>query len=262
MANPSEGPTPAEETILEAAKHARKMHTLLRGGAWVIMAIGVATVASIICYPKGFAHSPLFPWFLGATLCTLPLLFYYVYIEQSAGASFGKLADLLMPGQNDVRQSVSTSMIGPLLDVMMPGAIHGGFLLALATLLGDLLKSVRPDEGVVLTESQRNLLHELVTPKLLRADWLKTSYGPWIEKDVRSVLRAPAVRGLGVLGNDASIPILERFARKTGDADLRALALQSVEQIRERLQVPSVTPQAEEQTKQAPNAVQGRTESR
>ena len=226
----------AEETILEAARHARRMNRYLRGGAVSIMGFGVATVVGgILSGRHGLASSPLFPWYCGVALAGLPLLFCYVYEEQSAGVSFGELSDLLAPGQGDVRQSVSAASIAPLLDTMMPGAIHGGFLEALAALLGSLLTSVRTADGVVLTAVQRDLLHELVKRKLLRWDWLKTSYGPWIDAPVRRELRLPAIRSLGALGNISSVSVLERFARKTKAADLREAALQSVEQLRTRL---------------------------
>ena len=87
--------------------------------------------------------------------------------------------------------------------------------------------SVRTEDEVILIATQRHLLHELV----MRGYWHRNG----LEEAERTALRLPAIRALGLLGNFSSISVLERCARKTTDLALRQSALQSIEEIRERL---------------------------
>lgn len=151
-------------------------------------------------------------------------------VQGCATESCGKLSDLFRDEHSDTRRSLTSADIGPLLDITV--AICGNSLEVPTAMLGDALKAVRAEDEVNLTENQRNFLHELVTPKFLH---FKLRDGPpMLEKD-RGKVRPAVIAALALLGNRTSIPVLERFARKTKDSVLRQSALQSVEQIRERL---------------------------
>ena len=229
MTNPSGKPTLQEETINAVARRARTLRTRVRVMACITLSWILVTVSSVIIASPAFGR-----WGMLLGLLILPVFIWINVEEARARSSCRKFSDIFVTGHSDALQSVSSSAIGPLLEVTITGAINGRFLQTPAALLGDLLKTVRAEEEVVLSNGQRNLLHELV----IRGRWdrIKVHYGIGMEKAVRCELRPSAIRSLSWLGDRSSIPVLERFARKTDDPELRQSALQSIEQIRERLQ--------------------------
>jgi len=102
-----------------------------------------------------------------------------------------------------------------------------------AALLGALLQSLRAEDEVILTKDQRKRLHELVMPG--RWDpWFMGAGGvggkyTMVFQTLRHNLRPAAIGALGLLGDSSSIPVLERFARKTDDPDLLSDALRAAE---------------------------------
>ena len=235
MTDNSDGSALQEDMIHEAARRARKCKSVRRAVVLATAPIVLLIVpAGIINMGGEGATNTLLLW---AMLLISPVLPIFVWMNVEWGraeTSYSKLNHIFLTGHSDARQSVSSSAIGSLLEVTMTDGVGLSFLETLAALLVDLLKSVRAEEEVVLTANQRHILHELVMPG--RWDWCQVREGPGIGEAERRALRTAAVHALAVLGNGSSIPVLERFARKTDDPDLRQTALQSIEQIRERLQ--------------------------
>jgi len=125
---------------------------------------------------------------------------------------------------------VSVAEIGPLLEVTLTAARRGGFMNMPEALLVSLLSSLREADEVVLTQEQRGLLHELVIHQMTIRNGVEK-----INNIARNEVRPAAISALALLGNRSSLPVLERFARKTRDPELRQAALHSADQIRERM---------------------------
>ena len=232
-----------EETINEMGQRARDLQARMRTLLWAIVPLGlvgagIALVNTISHHGLGDAE------FVLMGLLALPALGALVWMVVAQGRllkSFQGLRGSFVPGPSDVRKVASPSAIGPLLEATLAAATitsawdHSAIDAATA-LLDALLQSVRPDDKVVLTEDQRNRLQELVLPG--RGDFMFKGAGGVGGKTtvalqtLRGNLGPAAVRGLGVLGDLTSVPVLERFARTTRDDTLRQSALHSIEQIR------------------------------
>lgn len=238
--------TTLEETIDKVAQHARSLHTCMRRLMWAGLP-AVLLMVAVTLVNAGSHRSFSDAQFLWMGILLLPVvpLFVWMIVEQSRlRKAFRGLGDAFPSGPRDVRQIASPSSIGPLLEGTLAAATiitawdHKDIDSATA-LLGALLQSVGAEDKVVLTEDQRKRLEELVLPG--RGDsWFKGTGGVGGKSTVtlqtlRGVLCPAAVGALGFLGDPSSVPVLERFAGKTKNVDLRALALQSVEQIRKRL---------------------------
>jgi hypothetical protein len=236
MTNPSGKPTLEEETIIEMARRARMLHICTRALSWTVLPCLFGITFAVITSVAQHQHAGA-SLFWKMLLPTFPLLSVCIWIAVEAVRTksvCSKFSDVFTTGRSDALSGVSSSAIGPLLDMLMPGAINADFLPRQVALLGDLLKSVREEEDVFLTADQRNQLHELVI--VGRWHWFNLHDDRQLGEDERRAVRPSAISALAVLGNRASIPVLERFARKTDDPELHASALHSLEQIRERLQ--------------------------
>lgn len=153
----------------------------------------------------------------------------WMVVDQRFGLKArGKLTHLLASRQEEIRGNIRSSEIGPLLELILTGAIKGNFY-DVPALLVSLLSSLRAEEEVVLTQEQREALHELVIDPM-------TIHGSFSTVEaIRRKVRPAAIRALALLGNRSSLPVLERFARKTHNPELRQAARQSADQIRERM---------------------------
>lgn len=232
MTTPSVEPVLTEDIIKDVAQNARTLERSYRGQKWAYVPLGLVMVPSlIVCLTRHHgADITLILWMLFLLVPPLLAIGWMLTVQGRATEACGKLSDLFRDEHSDTRRSLTSADIGPLLDITV--AICGNSLEVPTAMLGDALKAVRAEDEVNLTENQRNFLHELVTPKFLH---FKLRDGPpMLEKD-RGKVRPAVIAALALLGNRTSIPVLERFARKTKDSVLRQSALQSVEQIRERL---------------------------
>ena len=235
MTNQHCEPTLAENTIKEVALQARTLRTCIHALMWtaLLCTLMMATAAIENMSRLQPVSNTLFCRLVLLALPMLPMFGWMAVERRRTNRSCSKFRDTFIDEHNDVQQGLSSSTIGPLLDVTMTGAINGNFLQVPTTLLGDLLKSIRVENEVILTNDQRQLLHELV----IRGHWdrIKVRDGPGMDEHERCALRPSAIGALALLGNGSSISVLERFARKTDDPELQQSALLSVEQIRERL---------------------------
>ncbi|MCW3054606.1 MAG: hypothetical protein JWN14_3776 [Chthonomonadales bacterium] len=189
---------------------------------------------------------PLLP-----VLCVQPLMLpclvvagWYWKEAERLRSAFRELKGIFVPEQNDPRQIAPPSAIGPLLEATLAEATLLGMwqekeLASATALLDALLRSVREEDAVILTDFQRQRLHEIVITRG-RDNWFLGSGGVGgkntvIIANLRGKLRPAAITALGVLGNSSSLPTLERFAKTTQNATLRASSLLSIEQIQKRL---------------------------
>jgi len=161
--------------------------------------------------------------------------------ERLLRKAFRELKGIFVPGQNAPPQIATPAVIGPLLEATLAEATLLGVwqedeLASAGALLDALLQSIREEDAVILTNFQRQRLHEIV---LLRGrdNWfLEHVKGNTVAlANLRGKLRPAAIAALGVLGNSSSLPILRRFAKTTQNESLRAAALHSIAQIQERL---------------------------
>ena len=237
MTNVSGGPRLVEQMINDVAQRARRLRASFRALLWTLLPCAIILLSAplIIPYLAPPLSTILNYWMMRPALPILPVTTWlFVEMARANGLS-SKLNAIFAAEHSDARPCVSYSAIGPLLDMLMSGGLNFNFIQVPTVFLGDLLKSVRVEDEVVLTANQRNYLHELMIQGHWHHDWLKVYGGPRMEETVRCKLRPLVIGSLPVLGDLSSIPVLERFARKTNDPDLRQLALQSVEQIRERM---------------------------
>lgn len=235
MTSPFVNPTLEEAAIKALARHARIQHILTQALSWTVvpglLGMTYAVITGIVWHQH--VGTDLFwrvvlPWG--------PLLSVGMCIAVDRMRKRGvrsKFSAVFATERGDALAGVSSSAIGPLLEMLMPGARNRDLLPVQAALLADLLHSVRATEEVVLTEDQRNVLHELVI--VGRWTWFNLHDDKLLDEKERHVVRPSAIHALALFGNRSSIPVLERFARKTDDPALRQAALRSVEQIRERL---------------------------
>ena len=222
----------AEHTINEAAQCARTVRTSTVRLVWMVLALlfmSAALALSMEINPHISKHSL---YWLGLPVFAIIPLCGRLFVEQvRANRMCCKLNDTFATAHGDPRQHVSSTAIGPLLDMLMSTEMNVKFFTLPAKMLGGLLKSVQ--EEVVITKNQRNLIHKFV----IQERWDRQSFnGPKLSETELHELRPAAIIALAIVGDDSSIIVLERFARRTGDLDLRASALQSITQIRERLQ--------------------------
>src|SRR5437879_5555740 len=117
MTNPSGGLTLEEQTIHKAARRARTLRTCVRGMVWttMIFTLVALSIAMSRPHPPDEMHSRL------DMLLVLPLFLMFVWMVVEwirAIMAYRKLTAIFVPGHNHVRQSVSYSTIGSLLDVM------------------------------------------------------------------------------------------------------------------------------------------------
>ena len=144
-----------------------------------------------------------------------------------------KLTKLLRSDYRELRRDVSSGAIAPLL-VVIGCQRNDDLFPTLMALLSDLLKAIQEEDALDLTKEQRQVLHKLVEPGKQDATVARSAHE--LGEAERRELRPSIVRALAWLGNASSIPVLERFSEFTDDPELRQSALQSVEQIRARLQ--------------------------
>ena len=233
MTNPLDAPTSAEEMIRKVAQNTCTMRSYARGWTWAIslyifavLGYGFAVTSGLIVEDRSLTHGMLvyvFP----------PMLIVRMVVEYvRESRSHRILREIFRPGCSDVRQNVSSSAISPLLDILS-STIDDNFFSVLIVLLKDLLKSLRAEDALILTKDQRNILHGLIMPG--RQDPGAARSTTELQETERRALRPSVVSALALLGNSSSIPVLERFARKTDDSELRQAALQSITHIRERL---------------------------
>jgi hypothetical protein len=164
------------------------------------------------------------------SMLVIPVLLCVVIVIWNKQSAWRNLSVSFTTKQTTVQDSLSSSSIGPMLEVTFLGE-NARCIQPSVALLNRLLKSVDIGDAVVLTLNQRGLLHICVTQG--HWGWLPLQDGNGLQAE-RCDLRPAAVSALGVLGDPTSIPILERFARKSKDPDLCASALRSTGQIRER----------------------------
>ena len=234
MTNPSYSLALQEETINEAARRTRKCRSIQRTMLFALSPCVLLIVIVMIVHPQGPLLKALLFWGMLLISPFFPILVWMIVEGGRMSTSYSQIADTFVASQGYALQSVSSSTIGSLLEITLSGAINGSVLQVPAALLSDLLKSVRAEDEVVLTTIQRRLIHELILKEWW--DWNGTIRpGPGISEAERSALRPSAISALAVLGNRSSISVLERFARKTENSELRESALQSIAQIRERL---------------------------
>jgi hypothetical protein len=235
MTEQSGNPVLAEETINKSARRARNLRTCMRGIVWTTLPCAFAMMSVLIA--NAARHQPdnqsLCFWMLLMASPMLPFFLWMVAELALQSMSRREFSDVFVEGHSADRQGVSSALIGPLLDITMAGAVNGNILPLPTALLGDLLKTVRAEDEVVLTADQRHFLYRLV----IRGHWdsINSLYGPEIGESVFCELRPAAIDALAVLGNSSSISVLGRFARKTKDSVLRQSALHSIKQIRERM---------------------------
>jgi len=224
-------PTQEAAAIHDIARHARRLRLCVRRLYWTMMPfvlmIGYITLFSLVDHRPAstiglflaiFAAVPMFSMFV-----------WMIVEQQRAGKSCTTFTELLTSRQEEIKGNLSPSEIGPLLEVTMTGAINGNFIEVPAALLGSLLSTCRAEDEIVLTQEQRGLLHELVIHHLRISD------GAGMIESTRRKVRPAAISALALLGNRSSLPVLERFARKTDNPALRQAALHSADQIRERM---------------------------
>ena len=234
MTNPSEAPTFADQTINEAARYMRVYRTF--GPEWNVNGVLLlfAGIASPIIINQMLPERQL-EYYIGI-LVFLPLLLIGVRLKVESirrKRLDSQFCDIFRADYSELRRNVSSSAIASLLDVIT-GPRDDNLLPTLMALLNDLLKSLKAEDTVVLTNDQRSVLHELVIQG--RQDAIPPRSAAELGESERRSLRPSIIGALALLGNASSIPVLERFAETTVDSDLRQTALHSVEQIRERLQ--------------------------
>jgi hypothetical protein len=245
-------PAPQVDAIHHVAERARALRHAFRWVVWTGVPFMITIVATTLVQilAQAFLRRQINTdmAYVCAALLLIPVLSAvgWMVVEQvRLHKAFSELRGIFVPGRRDVRQIAPPSAIGPLLEATLAEATLLGVwedseIEGAAELLGALLRSVRAEEEVVLTEDQRKRLHELVMPG--RWDYWFTGAGGVGGKNtvvlgmLRHKLRPDAIAALAFLGNSSSIPVLERFAGKTDDPQLKQSALQSVEQIRARLQ--------------------------
>jgi len=224
--------TNPEEAFAEVAHQARKFSRLKAAVLWAM----VPLVLCVVLNARKIGSEKMLDGMILLFIPPLMLFFYGLFfVFGRVGASYKQLRAAITTEPAAVLQSVSPAGIGPLLEVALSDSVDREFLLGSTGLLVEVLKSVREDTPVLVTSHERSLLHKIV----LHGWWDWEEFGragTRIGETEYRALRSPAVRALGVLGNSASIPVLKRFARKTDDPKLRESALQSIEQIRKRLQ--------------------------
>ena len=248
--------TPTQETaaIHDVARHARRVRFCIRALCWATMPPALVIVSAVLLslvYHRPPGSVFLF-WFLAlfSLLPMFPALVCMVIEQSHTFKTWDRFMHLLAPrqgqikriwrgwelstdlsasNQEEIRGKMSVAEIGPLLEVTLTAARRGGFLNMPAALLVSLLSSLREADEVVLTQEQRGLLHELVIHQMTIRN------GVEIAELALPEVRPAAISALALLGNRSSLPVLERFARKTHDPALRQAALQSADQIRERM---------------------------
>ncbi len=230
---PDQPGTSIHETaaIHELAHQARQVRLCMRTMDWMKMPF-VLMLAYALLFCQIDDRPASTGWMLSVLFSTLltSLMFVWMYVEQRRTLkAWRKLRHILASRQEEIRGNIRFSEIGNLLEVTVTGARKGSFVDVPAALLGSLLRSLRAEDEVVLTQDQRELLHELVIPRKTIRN------GGQIVDIARNEVRTAATIALALLGNRSSLPVLERFARKTDDPALRKAALQSADQIRERM---------------------------
>jgi len=246
--------TPTQETaaIHDVARHARRVRFCIRALCWATMpsVLMIVTELPFRLIDHRPASTVWLLWTLFSMLPVFPVLVCMVVEQERTHKAWRKFTHLLAPRQGEIkrtwrawnfstdlsasrqeeiRSNISSSEIGPLLEVTLTGARNGSFIDVPSVLLVSLLRSLREEDEVVVTQEQRGLLHEFVLHQMTIRNGVE-------KVDIaRNEVRPAAISALALLGNRSSIPVLERFARKTHDPALRQAALQSADQIRERM---------------------------
>ena len=240
MITSSDMPTDVEETIYELARHVRAVRKCGKKLSWTFWLIMCAVIfVAVANFGRHELPVPFNDY--GGILLVLPFL---PMLTKGAVENLRcyredhKLRSILRAGYNAARQQVSSPTIGPLLDILA-GTTRDEFLLVLMALLNDLLKSLSAKDAVVLTKDQRDILHALVLPKL--QNQIRVCSDTKLIERERNKVRPLVIHALGLLGNDTTIPVLERFAMETHNPVLRQSALYSVGQITERFRFGSET---------------------
>ncbi len=187
-------------------------------------------------YSKGPVTIPYKLFLMIPLLPCLLMVIWAVIASHRLRKAYRQYSSVFALEHNQNWQRVSAAAIGPLLEVTLTGMIDGRFVERPISLLFTLLKSVRAEDEVNLTPFQLQLLHELVAPG--RTNWKRVGSTRHRCENVEAMRREelPTVIGtLGLLGNSSSISLLERFSKMTDEEPLRQVALQSIEQIRERM---------------------------
>lgn len=213
-----------EEQILRAA-YASDRATL--AACTAVGGILVFALTFLLQVVSGFRISPG----IGLFALFLPAPWLFVTLTRWAQRS-GELDLLLSEDGSDVDTRLSPTMIGPLLEIVGGEVgVQSNFRMPLAT-LRSLLLTVREEDSVMLTPKQRKYLHTLTQERFRHIDYPPSDVHL---REASGDLCMAAVSALGVLGNSASIPMLERFARKTNRPEFQAATRRSIEQIRGRM---------------------------
>jgi hypothetical protein len=125
--------------------------------------------------------------------------------------------------------------IDSLIDITYMTVSQGMGVTPIVQLLGNQLFSLSREDAVTLSPLRRKFLHVLISRNELSVPkWQRTDYHNH-RTGIQQELLPAIVYALGFIGDRTSIPVLERFADFTDDPELRQSALNSIEQIRERL---------------------------
>jgi len=230
--------------VLECARATRvpARWALLTGGGWLVLTLITLLIKMLVESFTGqqsdnalvfLYEAPLLIPFLGVGC-------WWMVEQGRLHEAFYSLRHIFVPGRQSAREIASPDVIGPLLEVILAeagavGTLEADVLVSPTELLKALMRSLRPEDDVILTHSQRAQLHEIVLPTLGQQFLGNGAKNAVVIQNLRNKLRPAAVNALGVLGDSFSIPLLERFAATTQNAEMRASALHSLEQIRERV---------------------------
>jgi len=210
------------------------------GSVYICTSVGTLVVASLV---EGFLGHPIDKAL--PMLCVQPLvvpvlvaLGWYGWEAERVKKAFRALRDIYRPG-SDPRQIASPSEIGALLTATMVEATQLGIwdeknIASMTLLLIALMRSIRPEDGVVLSTEERKRFYEVVLPKNgFNTAGVAGKYTV-VFGNLCGKLRPSVVGALATLGDSSSVPVLAKFADRTKNTELRASALYSIEQIRER----------------------------
>ena len=248
MKDQNTAPTPPIDAINRAAERAYALRLPARWMAgtavpWIIITLAtpIFQLLAEAFLGRPIDHAVAFLYELPLMIPFLSVGIWWLVERSHLRKAFRELHGIFVPGHNAAWQIVPPLAIGPLLEATLAEATlisvwENDDIASVTELLGALLESIQVEDEAVLTEFQRKRLHELVMPGC----WYDTGgvggKNTVVLNTLRGKLRPAGIGALAVLGDSSSILVLERFARKTDDPDLRQTVLQSIEQIRERLQ--------------------------
>ena len=172
---------------------------------------------------------------LMAFCVTVPIILWNLYFFKMQRA-FTKFQNDLQTTQSlcDSERLCSTDLICDLLDIVteLSGVMDLASIRPMVLLLKEQLLSVCTKDTTI-DQDHLTLLHRMLVP-LKKEKSLRFQVRAR-RANVRTILLAPSVQALGVLGNETSVSILMTFAELATDDTTRTASLTSLETIRNRL---------------------------